>query len=321
MPRKTLRADDLVWIIAEEDLSEETLTVGRFLDEKKLARKAMKVLFEEKLVLVNGHKANPKTELQVGDELRLQIPKEKVDHTPRAILNKQGIEEELKVLYEDDDLLILDKPAGITVNSPEQISMANAVALYFKEHDIKRKVRFLNRLDRDTSGCLVIAKSALAQGFYQQQIEHDIFEKYYTMFVLGDLKEAKLAREGTLELPMSKDEQGLGYKVSPKGKMTRTGYRVVGLHQMVFEGKKHILSELEIRLFTGKTHQIRVAFAHYGHPLAGDLLYGGAIPDGVEFADTVNSEIVKALQKSFYLRSKKVVFTSLRSGERITVTA
>ena len=85
----------------------------------------------------------------------------KIDHEP--------IEMNLHILYEDDDLLIVDKPAGVTVNSKDQVSLANGVAYYFKEHGIKRKVRFLNRLDRDTTGCIVIAKSGLAQSLYQQQ--------------------------------------------------------------------------------------------------------------------------------------------------------
>lgn len=215
---------------------------------------------------------------------------------------------DLHILYEDDDLLIVDKPAGVTVNSKNQVSLANGIAYYFKDRGIKRKIRFLNRLDRDTTGCIVIAKSGLAQSLYQQQMDDNIFEKWYMAIVEGIVE----LDSDSLVLPMDRSIDGIHYEVNSKGKETRTDFTV--LHRYpdgVVDNSVHNLQNIvdishenvdstvntvdkqggyvdnsvhnlgnqpctavAVRLYTGKTHQIRVAFSHIGHPLLGDTLYG-----------------------------------------------
>lgn len=335
MARKTHRPDDIFWSVTTQDIESiqhattDAITLGQLLDTK-YPRKAMVKLFDEKLIHVNGHKATPHTEVAVDDEIWIAMAKEKIDHEPIAI--------DLHILYEDDDLLIVDKPAGVTVNSKDQVSLANGIAHYFMEHSIKRKVRFLNRLDRDTTGCIVIAKSGLAQSLYQQQMDDNTFEKWYMATVEGIVE----ADEDTLVFPMERSADGIHYEVNPKGKETRTDYSVLCRHQSqpvdnsvnksknsvdiasknvdielqnvdkhganvdksVYNSQECGYTEVLVRLYTGKTHQIRVAFSHIGHPLVGDTLYG-AQPTG----------------QPFQLRAQKVVFTHMRTGERITVTA
>lgn len=123
MSRKTYRPDDVCFLLRPEDVAAGIETVGAWLDEKHMARSVMKKLFQEKLVLLNGKKTNPKETVALNDELRLQMPKEKLDYDPVPM--------ELVILYEDEELLILDKPVGITVNSRGQVSLANGVAQYF----------------------------------------------------------------------------------------------------------------------------------------------------------------------------------------------
>ena len=352
MARKTHRPDDILWTVTAAYLEsvhsnklavvkpskkQETvkmsdavdISLGEVLDTR-YPRKSLVKLFEEKLIHINGHKATPKDVVSEGDEIRIAMAKEKIDYEP--------MEMDLHILYEDDDLLIVDKPAGVTVNSKDQVSIANGVAYYFKEHGIKRKVRFLNRLDRDTTGCIVIAKSGLAQSLYQQQMDDNTFEKWYMATVEGIVE----VDEDSLVLPMERSTDGIHYEVNPKGKETRTDYSVLCRHQSqsvdnsvnksknsvdiasknvdielqnvdkyganvdksVHNSRKSGYTEVLVRLYTGKTHQIRVAFSHIGHPLAGDTLYG-AQPTG----------------QYFQLRAQKVVFTHIRTGERITVTA
>ncbi len=334
MARKTHRPDDILWTVTAADIeatrSEKTeVTLGAVLDTR-YPRKSLVKLFEEKLIHINGYKATPKDVISEGDEIWIAMAKEKIDYEP--------IEMDLHILYEDDDLLIVDKPAGVTVNSKDQVSLANGVAYYFKENGIKRKVRFLNRLDRDTTGCIVIAKSGLAQSLYQQQMDDNTFEKWYMAKVEGIVK----ADEDSLVLPMERSADGIHYEVNPKGKETRTDYSVLCRHssqpvdnsvnksqnsvdmsqenvdielqnvdkhganvdKSVHNSSKCGYTEVLVRLYTGKTHQIRVAFSHIGHPLVGDTLYG-AQPTG----------------QPFQLRAQKVVFTHMRTGERITVTA
>ena len=334
MARKTHRPDDILWTVTAEDIDaarseKQDVTLGEVLDTK-YPRKSLVKLFEEKLIHINGHKAMPKDVISEGDEIWIAMAKEKIDHEP--------IEMNLHILYEDDDLLIVDKPAGVTVNSKDQVSLANGVAYYFKEHGIKRKVRFLNRLDRDTTGCIVVAKSGLAQSLYQQQMDDNTFEKWYVATVESIVE----ADEDSLVFPMERSADGIHYEVNPKGKETRTDYSVLCRHQSqpvdnsvnksqnsvdiaqenvdielqnvdkhganvdksVHNSRKSGYTEVLVRLYTGKTHQIRVAFSHIGHPLVGDILYG-AQPTG----------------QSFQLRAQKVVFIHMRTGERITVTA
>lgn len=334
MARKTHRPDDILWTVTTADIDaarseKQDVTLGEVLDTK-YPRKSLVKLFEEKLIHINGHKATPKDVISEGDEIWIAMAKEKIDHEP--------IEMNLHILYEDDDLLIVDKPAGVTVNSKDQVSLANGVAYYFKEHGIKRKVRFLNRLDRDTTGCIVIAKSGLAQSLYQQQMDDNTFEKWYMATVEGIVE----ADEDSLVFPMERSADGIHYEVNPKGKETRTDYSVLCRHssqpvdnyvnksknsvdiasknvdielqnvdksgqnvyKSVYNSQECGYTEVLVRLYTGKTHQIRVAFSHIGHPLIGDILYG-AQPTG----------------QPFQLRAQKVVFTHMRTGERITVTA
>ena len=334
MARKTHRPDDILWTVTTADIDaarseKQDVTLGEVLDTK-YPRKSLVKLFEEKLIHINGHKATPKDVISEGDEIWIAMAKEKIDHEP--------IEMNLHILYEDDDLLIVDKSASVTVNSKDQVSLANGVAYYFKEHGIKRKVRFLNRLDRDTTGCIVIAKSGLAQSLYQQQMDDNTFEKWYMATVEGIVE----ADEDSLVLSMERSADGIHYEVNPKGKETRTDYSVLCRHssqpvdnsvnksqssvdiplknvdielsdvdisgqnvdKSVYNSQECGYTEVLVRLYTGKTHQIRVAFSHIGHPLVGDTLYG-AQPTG----------------QPFQLRAQKVVFTHMRTGERITVTA
>lgn len=327
MARKTHRPDDILWTVTTADIDaarseKQDVTLGEVLDTK-YPRKSLVKLFEEKLIHINGHKATPKDVISEGDEIWIAMAKEKIDHEP--------IEMNLHILYEDDDLLIVDKPTGVTVNSKDQVSLANGVAYYFKEHGIKRKVRFLNRLDRDTTGCIVIAKSGLAQSLYQQQMDDNTFEKWYMATVEGIVE----ADEDSLVLSMERSVDGIHYEVNSKGKETRTDYSVLCRHQSqpvdnsvnksknsvdielsdvdksgrnvdksVYNSQEFGYTEVLVRLYTGKTHQIRVAFSHIGHPLVGDTLYG-AQPTG----------------QPFQLRAQKVVFTHMRTDERITVTA
>lgn len=335
MARKTHRPDDIFWLVTTQDIESvqyattDAITLGQLLDTK-YPRKAMVKLFDEKLIHVNGHKATPHTEIAVDDEIWIAMAKEKIDYEPIAM--------DLHILYEDDDLLIVDKPAGVTVNSKDQVSLANGIAYYFKDRGIKRKIRFLNRLDRDTTGCIVIAKSGLAQSLYQQQMDDNTFEKWYMAIVEGLVE----SDSDSLVLPMDRSIDGIHYEVNSMGKETRTDFTV--LHRYpngVVDNSVHNLQNIvdishenvdstvntvdkqgenvdnsvhnlgnqpctavAVRLYTGKTHQIRVAFSHIGHPLLGDTLYRA-----------------KSTGEPFALRAIKVVFTHMRSGDRITVQA
>ena len=305
MARKSYREDDIIIDVAADQAS---MTLGSLLDHKGYPRKSMKGLFDDKLVLLNGHKTNPKAVLAGGDQIRLQMPKEKLDYDP--------IPMDLTIVYEDHDILVIDKPVGLTVNSQGQVSLANGIASYFKDQGIKRKVRFLNRLDRDTSGCVVIAKSGLAQSIYQGQMDHHSFRKFYRAQVQGDLRKADLSpdREGidasdicnvltqvcktvySLTFPMGRAADGIHQEVRADGKKTRTDFEILAYDSV------NDRTQVKVELFTGRTHQIRLAFAHLGYPLEGDTLYGA-----------------KSTGNPFSLRAHKIIFKHMRDGHKVTL--
>ena len=294
------------------------LTLGEWLDTHQFPRKTMKELFGAKAVRLDGQLCTAKSELSEGMALEMIPLKERIDHDP--------IEMPLIISYEDEDILVVDKPSGLTMNSKGQVSLANGVAHYFKAHKIYGKVRFLNRLDRDTSGLVVVAKHGLAQHFYQMQMDDNRLEKWYRATVQGRLAQA----HEVLELPIRKSADGIHQEVHPEGVMTKTEYEV--LHYDAMQDT----TDVRIRLWTGKTHQIRVTMAHIGHPLIHDSLYAdeGVLEskqnalgiDDVqshkclqqEVTSTVNGE-VEDIGKTFALRAHRLVCYHMRTGEQIIV--
>ena len=294
------------------------MTLGEWLDTHQFPRKMMKELFGAKAVRLDGQLCTAKSELSQGMVLEIIPLKERIDHDP--------IERPLTIAYEDDDILVVDKASGITMNSKGQISLANGIAHYFKTHKIYGKVRFLNRLDRDTSGLVVVAKHGLAQHFYQMQMDDNRLEKWYRATVQGRLAQA----HEVLELPIRKSADGIHQEVHPEGVMTKTEYEV--LHYDVTQDT----TDLRIRLWTGKTHQIRVTMAHIGHSLVHDPLYAdeGVLESRQSTVENDDAQCYKGLQqevtntakgqiddigKTFVLRAYRLVCYHMRTGEQIVI--
>ena len=293
-------------------------TLGEWLDIHQYPRKTMKELFGAKAVQLDGQLCTAKSELSEGMVLEIIPLKERIDHDP--------VEMPLTIAYEDDDILIVDKASGITMNSKGQISLANGIAHYFKTHKIYGKVRFLNRLDRDTSGLVVVAKHGLAQHFYQMQMDDNRLEKWYRATVHGRLAQA----HEVLELPIRKSADGIHQEVHPEGVMTKTEYEV--LHYDVMQDT----TDVRIRLWTGKTHQIRVTMAHIGHPLVHDSLYAdesvlesrqsSVKNDDVQCYKGLQQEVtntakgqIEDIGKTFVLRAYRLVCYHMRTGVQIVV--
>lgn len=165
-----------------------------------------------------------------------------------------------KICYEDEDLLVIDKgviPAMPCKMYPDH-TLANEVWGYFQSKGIKRKVRMLGRLDKETTGLLVVAKNPYAYGVLEKDHTKN---KTYLALVKGEVKEA-----GTVNAPIGAGERSLVRVVRDDGQSAVTHFRPL---------KSGEVSLLEIKLDTGRTHQIRCHMAHVGHPVLGDELYGG----------------------------------------------
>lgn len=205
---------------------------------------------------VNGTEAERLTvRLKAGDRLEVRLEAKEQDFLPNAALCAP-------VVYEDEDVVVFSKPAGMPVHPSHrhlEDTLANAFAARCLEKGERAGFHPINRLDRDTSGLCVVAKHPLAADSLAGNLE-----KTYYAVAEGEVEPP----EGRLSFPIARAGQSIILRrVDPEGKSAVTRYRTLE------RGNGHSL--LEIRLETGRTHQIRVHFAHIGHPLAGDDLYGG----------------------------------------------
>lgn len=172
----------------------------------------------------------------------------------------------LNIIYEDDYLLVLNKPANIAIH-PSILhfynSLSNGVKFYFDKLGLKKKIRIVNRLDRNTSGIVIFAKNEYIQECLIKQMKTNEFKKEYLAIAKGILE----SKSGTLNFPIARKEGSIIERtVTSDGDSAITHYDVVK--------EFNNLSLVHIVLGTGRTHQIRVHFSYIGHPILGDTLYG-----------------------------------------------
>lgn len=190
----------------------------------------------------------------------------------------------LVILYEDEGYLVTNKPAGIPVHPScdhYTDSLSNRVRSYFDQIGLKKKIRPVNRLDKDTSGLVIFAKNEYIQECLIRQMQSKDFVKKYIAIINGHLE----TRHGTINAPISRKENSIIERcINPNGEIAITHYQVLNQEQIekLFQSKNiNVTTSLDIvecTLETGRTHQIRVHMAHIGHPLLGDTLYGTSSP-------------------------------------------
>lgn len=232
-----------------------------------LSRSQLKKLIQDGKVLVANRRVKPNTAIEPGDQISLQLPHPQ-NETPTA----ETIP--LDIIYDDADLIIINKPAGMVVHpghGHDSGTLVNALLALYPDlavlgrtgSDGGERPGIVHRLDQDTSGLLIVARTAETLKVLQRQFKSRTVEKTYLALVFGHLP----APEGVIDVPLGRDPRHR-QKIAPRpdGKPARTRYRVIESYVEY--------SLLEIGLETGRTHQIRVHLAWLGCPVVGDTVYG-----------------------------------------------
>lgn len=211
-------------------------------------------------IRVNGNSISWTQPLSPGDTLQLRLFKEVEYDVPPTY-------GEIDVLFEDAHLIVVNKSAGIDThpNHPNETdTLANLVAFHYQARGESCRVQHIHRLDHDTSGAIIFAKHPLSKAILDRLLTERQIKRTYHALIHGRLMQKK----GTISEPIGRDRHhNTRRRVSPSGQDAVTHYKVLEY--------KNPYTLVEVQLDTGRTHQIRVHMGHIGHPLVGDILYGG----------------------------------------------
>ena len=250
--------------------------------------------------LLNGHKFKPKDKAS-GEEI--------INFNIKIKNNNQWVAENisLDIIYEDEDILIINKPSGLVTHPGPgnwKGTLANALLHYNADLSRLDRAGIVHRLDKNTSGLMVVAKNPKSQKYLVEEFQAHSVEREYSAIVYGNMISGGIVNDPIARDPKERIKQA----VRVNGKEAVTHYRVIDR----YENHTHIKALLE----TGRTHQIRVHLSHIGYPLVGDPLYGGRL----RFPKKAREEIKEAL-KAFQrqaLHSKKLTLKHPTTGDEMS---
>ncbi len=251
-------------IIIPESLSGQRLDKAIPILETSLSRNSVQQLISDGLVLINSNGANKKTTVKTGDIIELSIP-------DPVNLSVEAENIPLDIVYEDDYLLVVNKPKGMVVHPAAgnyNGTLVNALLYHCGDSlsGINGVIRpgIVQRIDKDTSGLLVVAKTDAAHKGLAEQIKEHSFTRIYNTVVVGNIKDDS----GTIDAPIGRHP-----KDRKKQAVTDKNSRNAVTHFQVLQ-RFNGFTFLKVKLETGRTHQIRVHMAYRGTPVAGDTVYG-----------------------------------------------
>lgn len=250
-------------------------------------------------VRVNGGRVKPSSKLVAGDKVRIPPIRISQTETPTA---SSGLLDKLynSIVYEDDRMLVVNKPCGLAVHGGSGISIGVIEGMRQLRPE-EKNLELVHRLDRDTSGCLMISKkSSILKKLQSFLVKKDELEKHYQTIVHGRWSK----RKQHVDLPLQKNTLSSGERISrvhADGKQSLTRFSV--------EQQNESFSLLNVQPITGRTHQIRVHCAHLGHPIVGDPKYGAEQLD----------QSLKPKPGRLMLHAAKLIIPPLQPGDKTTV--
>ena len=271
-----------------------------------VSRTALKRLIDEGEVLVAGRAAKPSHKVRAGDRVEVElVAPPPLDLAPADI--------PLDIVHEDEEIVVVNKPAGMVVHPAAGVrggTLANALAFHFQRlsrHAGALRPGIVHRLDRDTSGLIVVAKSAFAHEHLAEQFRARTVFKSYVALVHGRLKE----EAGRVEQPLARDPRHrTRMAVVRGGREAVTAWRARRTYDR--------FTLLDVKIKTGRTHQIRVHLAWLKHPVVGDETYG--MGRDRNLADARLRAALSALGRQF-LHAEQLAFAHPRTGERLRFAA
>lgn len=274
----------------------------------QISRTRIQRAIEDGDVLVNQHVAKSSYRLRDGDHIEIDLPE-----PPPVELVAEPIP--LNVVYEDEDLIVIDKPAGMVVHpgaGVESGTLANALVYHFNSlSGVAGHIRpgIVHRIDKDTSGLLVIAKNDVAHEKLSDQFRDREVFKQYTALVYGRVT----ADRGEIEARLGRGPHNRTRMTVLRGDAGRAAHTIYDVATRYQE-----FTLLNVQIKTGRTHQIRVHLAHIGHPVVGDGTYGGGRENSIRNASTRRA--IHLLGRHF-LHSTELAFNHPSTGERLMFTS
>jgi len=275
------------WLRHTVALEEGGNTVQEVIQGMGISRRMIQRLTRSRGIQLNDRVPYLKRKVREGDVLAVRVGGEE-----RATL--LPVEMDLEVVFEDADLLLLNKPAGLLVHptSPShQRTLSHGIARRYLDQGLELRVRPVHRLDRETSGLLLVAKSAYSHQHLDRQLRDGAILREYLALVEGRVESG-----GVIDAPISRSSGKL-----PKGAVSESG-RPARTHFWV-EERFAATTLIRARLESGRTHQLRIHLAHVGHPVAGDRRYGSG---------------ASAVPERTMLHAWRIAFDRPVSGERLT---
>ncbi len=255
-------------------------------------------------VRANGGRIKPHYRLKMGDKIRIPPIRVSESATPQAINSRLARRLEDAILYEDEDLIVLNKPSGLAVHGGSGVNLG-VIEMLRVMRPAQTHLELVHRLDRDTSGCLLVAKKRSRLRQLHDLLRNNELEKTYIALVSGHWPK----RKQQVNAPLLKNELKSGERVSrvsAEGKAALTTFKVLATFAET--------TLMEAKPVTGRTHQIRVHAQYAGHPIIGDTRYGD---------ESVNKMMKSRGIKRLFLHASQIRIpgAGLRSGLELTVTA